>query len=226
MFSVSFSLRSWAGPRRFWSPTWPQLGSILELCWALFGTFLGVVLASSLKIAFRHDFDGSLIDFRPSEATKTLKNSWFFKGFCFFARSLLRPLLDRFWIDFGTKNRSKIGPKRPSKAIENHVRFLVLSRPSKNQFFGQHAPNMARFWPPRWPQVGSQMGSKSIQNRPWKRNRLRNRFWDDFGRILGRFWADFGPILGPCLVDFWFILVAFGLLLVTVLHRVAIQTRA
>ena len=58
--------------------------AILEPCWALFGTFLGVVLASLLKIAFRHDFDGSLIDFRPSEATKTSKNSWFFNDFRFF----------------------------------------------------------------------------------------------------------------------------------------------
>ena len=83
LFSVSFSLRSWAGPRRFWSPTWPQLGSILELCWALFGTFLGVVLASSLKIAFRHDFDGFLIDSRPSEGTKTLKIHCFLMIFVF-----------------------------------------------------------------------------------------------------------------------------------------------
>ena len=52
LFSVSFSLRSWAGPRRLWSPTWPQLGPILEPCWALFGTFLGAALASSFQMRF------------------------------------------------------------------------------------------------------------------------------------------------------------------------------
>ena len=51
-FSVSFFLRTLAGPRRLWSPTWPQLGSILEPCWPLFGTFLGVVVASSFKMRF------------------------------------------------------------------------------------------------------------------------------------------------------------------------------
>ena len=51
-FSVSFFLRSWTGPRRFWSPTWPQLEPMLEPCWPLFGTFLGAALASSFKMRF------------------------------------------------------------------------------------------------------------------------------------------------------------------------------
>ena len=59
-------LRSWAAPRRFWSPRWPQLGSILEPCWAFFGAFLGVVLASQLKTVFD-----------PLEAPKTLKTNGF-----------------------------------------------------------------------------------------------------------------------------------------------------
>ena len=128
--------------------------------------------------------------------------------FAIFACSLLRPLLDRFWDDFGTKNRPKVDPKRVPKGVENHVRFLVPSRPSKNQFSGQHAPNMVRFWPPRWPQVGSQMGSKSVQNRARKRNWLRNRFWDDFGTILGRFWVHVWLIFG----SFWLRLGCFWLL--------------
>ena len=77
LFSVSFSLRSWAGPRRFWSPTWPQLGSILEPCWNHFGPFLGVVLASQLKTALRHEFDRFLIDFRTPRWPKICKNHWF-----------------------------------------------------------------------------------------------------------------------------------------------------
>ena len=55
-FSVSFFLRSWAGPRRFGSLTWPQLGPILEPCWVFFGTCLGVLLVSQLKIAFKMIF--------------------------------------------------------------------------------------------------------------------------------------------------------------------------
>ena len=37
-------------------PTWPQLGTKMEPCWPLFGTFLGVLLASQLKIAFKTIF--------------------------------------------------------------------------------------------------------------------------------------------------------------------------
>ena len=128
----------------------------------------------------------------PPEPQKTLKNQWFFNIFAFLACSLLRPILERFWDDFGTKNRPKIVPKRLHKGAENHVCFLVRSRPSRNEFFGQHGPDMAPFWPPRWPQVGSKMASKSTPERSRKRGRLHNRFRDDFGSILGRFWLDFG----------------------------------
>ena len=84
--------------------------------------------------------------------------------------------------------------------------------------------------PPTWPDFGPQDGPKLGPR--WGQNRSKTGPGSeigsgaDFGTILGRFWADVGTILGPCLVDFWFILVAFGLLLVIVLHRVAIQTRA
>ena len=182
-FRCCFRCRFLFALGRVWSPTWPQLGPILEPCWALFGPFLGVVLASSLKIAFRHDFDGSLIDFGPSEATKTLKNQWFFEGFCFFARSLLRPLLDRFWIDFGTKNHPKIGPKRPFKAIENHVRFLVLSRPSKNQFLANMPPTWLDFGPQDGPKLGPRWGQNRSKIGPG--SEIGSGI--DFGEMLGRF---------------------------------------
>ena len=129
-------------------------------------------------------------------------------------------------VDFGTKNRPKIGPKRAPKGVENHVRFLVLSRPSKNRFFAQLGRNLAPKMAPSWSQNGTKIGPKRGSKAKSAPEPVLDRFWTDFGPILNRFWVDFGTILGPCLVDFWFILVAFGLLLVTVLHRVAIQTRA
>ena len=70
---VSFFLRSWTPPRRFRSPRWPQVGSILEPCWSHFGAFLGAALASQLKTVLRCDFDRFLIDFRPPETSKNME---------------------------------------------------------------------------------------------------------------------------------------------------------
>ena len=72
VFGCFFRCRSWTCPRRFWSPTWPQLEPMLEPCWPLFGTFLGVLLASQLKIAFKTIFCCFLIAFRSSRSSKTL----------------------------------------------------------------------------------------------------------------------------------------------------------
>ena len=71
-FSVAFFVRSWTRPRRFWSPTWPQLGSILEPCWALFGPFLGALLLSSFKMLLETIFVRFFINFRRLGGTKTL----------------------------------------------------------------------------------------------------------------------------------------------------------
>ena len=123
VFSVSFAvssfLASWTRPRRFWSPTWPQLGAMLEPCWTLFGTFLGVVLASQLKIVLETILDRLCTPPNLKKPTKTV----FFYISASFACSLLRPILNRFWVDFGAPNRPKIVPKR----VENHVRFLMPS---------------------------------------------------------------------------------------------------
>ena len=70
---VAFFVGSWAPPRRFWSPTWPQLGSILEPCWSNFGASLGVVLASQFKTVLRSDFDRFFIDFPPLGGTKNIE---------------------------------------------------------------------------------------------------------------------------------------------------------
>ena len=72
-FVVSFFLRSCTPPRGFWSPRWPQVGSILEPCWSHFGAFLGAALASQLKTVLRCDFDRFLIDFRPPESSKNIE---------------------------------------------------------------------------------------------------------------------------------------------------------
>ena len=136
--------------------------------------------------------------------TKTLKKKMVLNILSFFACSIVRPILVQFWVDSGSPNRPKIGPERVFKGVENHDRFSMLFRTSKNRFLGQHGPNMARFWSPRWPQVGSKMESKSVQKRSRKRGRLRNRFGDDSGSILGRSWVDFGTILDRFCIDFGF----------------------
>ena len=41
LFSVSCSLRSWAGPRRLWSPTWAEFGAMLGTFWDIFGCCFG-----------------------------------------------------------------------------------------------------------------------------------------------------------------------------------------
>ena len=94
---------------------WSQHGAILEPCWAFFEPFLVALLLSSFKIFSEAIFGRFLIDFRPLGGTKTLKNQWFFNIFAFFASSLLRPILDRFWVDFGTQNRPKMDPESDPK---------------------------------------------------------------------------------------------------------------
>ena len=63
------------------APAWVDFGAML----GIFGTFLGVVLASQLKTVFRSDFGRFLIDFRPIGGAKALKNIRFFKDVCFFS---------------------------------------------------------------------------------------------------------------------------------------------
>ena len=114
-FSVAFVVRSWAPPRRFWSPTWPQLGPISEPCWSDFGAFLGVVLLSSFQI----HWEAILIDFHRFSTPrrhKKIEKQWFFNIFAFLPCSLLRPFLDRLWADFGAQNRPKINPESVLRA--------------------------------------------------------------------------------------------------------------
>ena len=152
-----------------------------------------------------------LIDFclilEPSGSKKTLKNKLFLMIFAFFACSFLRPILDRFWVDFGLQNRPKIGPRRVLKGDQNHVSFLMPSWTPKIRFLGQHGSNMARFWAPRWPQVGPKIGPKTDSKADFVSESvfapILHRFCTDFGPILGRFWDDFETIVGCfwCIFD-------------------------
>ena len=125
------------------------------------------------------------------------------KIFAFASWSLLRHILDRFWFDFGSQNRSKIGPKRVPKGVGNLDRFWMPSGSFKNHFFGKHGPNMTPTCPPRRPQVGAKIGSKSVQKRPRGPSRPWSWFWHDFSSILNRFWADVGSNLDQFWMNFW-----------------------
>ena len=83
---------------------WGQHGAILEPCWALFEPFLVALLLSSFKIFSETILGRFFIDFRPLGGTKNIEKLMVFNIFAFFASSLLRPILDRFWVDFGTQN--------------------------------------------------------------------------------------------------------------------------
>ena len=98
--------------------------------------------------------------------------------FAFASWSLLRPILDRFWFDFGSQNRSKIGPKKVPKGVGNHGRFCMPSGTFKNLFFGQHGPNLA-------PKTGPKSDKKSIP----KAIKFGVAFEVDFPQ----FWSIFGP---------------------------------
>ena len=96
------------------------LGPMLGSCWPLLGTCLGVHLVSSLKTVFKTSF---CLFSTPPTLKNHSKSITCSNDFAFFARSLLKPILDRSGVDFGTKDRSKIGPKRVLKCVENHCCF-------------------------------------------------------------------------------------------------------
>ena len=101
---------------RFWS----HVGASLEHFWVLFCSLHLRYIGKRFLIDFSSIFD-------PSEAQKTLKKQWFFNIFAFLPCSLLRPFLDRLWVDFGAQNRPKIGPESVFIADENHDRFSMPS---------------------------------------------------------------------------------------------------
>ena len=123
-FEVSLVV-SWTRPSRFGCSTWPQLGAFLEPCWVLFGAFLGVHVASQLKMTLKTIFCRFFIAFRFARSSKTPPLPMNLKIFAFLVCSLLRLIPDRFWGVLGCQNRSKIVPKRVFKGVQNHYSFLM-----------------------------------------------------------------------------------------------------
>jgi len=157
---VWFSVSIFSLLRRFWSPTWLQLEPMLEPCWALFGTFLGVPLASQLKIAFKTIFCRFLTSWGMKNVQKPLVFVGRNEDACFCAMIALEtdlgPILVRFWTPKSFQNRSQESPEWCWKscsflhAFGNLQKIIFLA-------------NLGPTWPPRWPQVGAQMGPKSVQ---------------------------------------------------------------
>ena len=211
IFLTSSWLRSWAGPWRFWSPTWPQLGSIFEPCWNHFGPFLGVALASQLKTALRHELARFLIDFRTPRWPKIWKNHWFLwvksRTRVFMSCSLLRPILDRFWDDFGNQNRPYTDQKIRSERYPASCSFLKAIQDLQKSMFGPTWPQLdpweAAKKPPRAGPKRSENGSKTVQNQCWQRGRFRSQSWTDFGPIWDRFGTVLGSIWERFSIGFW-----------------------
>ena len=133
-----------------WSSKGAKLGSMLGHFWNHFGWFLRVLSASQLKTALRCDFDRFLIDFRSPRWQKICKNHWFLwvktRTRVFMSWSLLRPILDQFWLHFGSPNPTKSAPRglqsRSKKWSKNLLslgsifkRFFVIFGPKWRYFF-------------------------------------------------------------------------------------------
>ena len=121
LFSVWFSVSIFSLLRRFWSPTWLQLEPMLEPCWALFGTFLGVPLASQLKIAFKTIFCRFLTSWGMKNVQKPLVFVGRNEDACFCAMIALEtdlgPILVRFWTPKSFQNRSQEGSEGCWKSL-------------------------------------------------------------------------------------------------------------
>ena len=143
---------------------------------------------------------------------------FFFNIFAFVASSLLRPILDRFWVDFGTENRPKIVPKRVFKSVQNQISFLMPSWTDFWSTWPQHGPIWAPKMAPSWDQNGTKIGPKRVSEAMSVPGPIFDRFWTVLGSILGRFWDVFWSILGRFLVDFWVGFVCLASLSATHFH--------
>ena len=148
-------------------------------------------------------FGRFLIDLGPH---REAQNHWKTNGFLRFLLFLLDRSWDRFWTDFWSILDPQIVPKslpRSSlKLLKIIAVFGCLLEPQKIDF----CVNMAATWSDLGPQDGPNLGPKWCQNRSRRHmgphgapmdpyGAPPNRFWIDFGMILGRFWVDFGSIL-------------------------------
>ena len=129
---------------------------------------------------------------------------------CFLEYWCLGPILDRFWIDFGSLWAPKIAPKSIPRgfrmALEIIVVFESLQDPLKIDF----SANMAATCPQLGPQHAPKLGPKWCRNRsrrpmgphgpPWSPSESS---LDRFGVDFDRFWVDFLLILGCFFVACW-----------------------
>ena len=182
-------------------PTWAPFGTMLGNFSAIFGCCFSIFTLNR----FQNDF-WSIFD--PLGSPKTLKNQWFFNIFAFSSWSLLRLILERFWLHFGSQNRPQIDPKSVLKRLKTHVRFWTPSRTSKNQFFDQHDPNLAPKWPPNGLPKPNFLALFGSPRGTWNTPRPQQQRHSSFEPILDRFWIDFGSILGSFAWIFGWVFVA------------------
>ena len=116
--------------------------------------------------------------------------------------SLLRLILDRFWVDFGSPNGSQTDQKSVQKGIQHHVRFWTPSRTSKNRFLDQLDPNLTPERPPRGRQERAQNGPKTVPKRSKIEVGSEVGSEADLGPILDRFGTDSGPFWNRFRSDF------------------------
>ena len=133
-----FRCHFFIGPGRVQDGFGAQHGSNLGRFWPLFGTFLGVLLASQLKIAFKTILCRTLIALGPPGEWKMCKNRWFLwvetKMRVFVLWSLLRPILDRFWLILDSKIVPKSVPRGSGRVLEIMAVFACLREPPKINF--------------------------------------------------------------------------------------------
>ena len=129
--------------------------------------------------------------------------------FEFASWSLLKPILDRFWFDFGSPNRSKIDPKSAPNHLKPHARFWTPSRTTKNQVFDQHDPNLAPKWAPQRYVFGGFWEPEMDLEHPKAPTTASFQFWTDLGPILDQIWTDLGTILNGFWIDFWMMFQVF-----------------
>ena len=196
-----------------WNDFWFQNGFNLAPFWGYAGVFFWVFWVSIWHLNLRTFSKRFLVDFwsilDPSGSPKSLKKQWCLT----FLLILLDRSWERFWIDFWSildpRIVSKSLPRSSLKLLKIIAVFGCLLEPQKIDF----CVNMAATWPDLGPQNGTKLGPKWCQNRSRRpmgphgapmdpHGTPPNRFWIDFGLILGRFWIDLMMMLGGFWVDF------------------------
>ena len=159
---------SWPVLAPFSDPTWPpkpvqNRSQTRSFCGSLFSS------------TFKTIFCRFLIALRFAGSSKARPLPMILKIFLICACSLLRSLLDRFLVDLGVENRSKIDPKSIEKLIRKVIHKLIDLGATLGQILdaktgprqGQEAAKMAKTAPrgPKTTPKGPQDGSKRAPRR-------------------------------------------------------------